>query len=60
MRRVLVTAVIVGAFLVLVSGGGEHASADPAITGYPDSMATLGDSISRAFDADPSMFGEQL
>ena len=60
MMRLLGAGLLIGALFLLAQGSGDRASADPAITGYPDSMATLGDSISRAFDADPSMFGEQL
>jgi lysophospholipase L1-like esterase len=49
--------------LVAAIGGSSHsrrAEADAPVVGYPNSIASLGDSITRAFDADPSMFGEQL
>jgi lysophospholipase L1-like esterase len=60
MLRLLGTSLLVGVLCVFAGASSQHASADPAITGYPDSMATLGDSISRGFDADPGTFGEQL
>jgi lysophospholipase L1-like esterase len=55
----LTVAILLGV-LVMASGAVQTrlAGADPAITGYPDSFAVLGDSISRAYDADGS-FGEQ-
>ena len=45
---------VAGAFaLALLAGLGAsgRAEADPAITGYPDSIASLGDSITRAVDS---------
>jgi hypothetical protein len=50
---------IVGLFalgLLAVLGASHPASADPAITGYPDSIAALGDSITRAVDS--AAFGD--
>ena len=32
--------------------GTATASADPAVTGYPGSIAATGDSITQAYDAD--------
>ena len=48
----------------LLAGAGDAVSSSRAeasgpVTGYPHAMASLGDSITRAFDADPSIFGEQ-
>lgn len=60
MLRLLWAGLLIALLCVIAGGRSQRASADPAITGYPDSMATLGDSISRAFDADPNTFGEQL
>ena len=58
MRRGLVVAAIVLAVGVLASGAdGPTASADPAVTGLPDSMAALGDSITQA--ANSAGFGDQ-
>ena len=59
--RWLVAALALSVLLVAAgsAGGARRAAADPAITGYPNSMDSLGDSISRGFDADPTMFGEQ-
>lgn len=54
-------AAAIGLVLIVAAGSAAAtppAAADPAITGYPDSFAVLGDSISRAFDADGT-FGEQ-
>jgi lysophospholipase L1-like esterase len=57
-------AAVLALSVLLVAAGSavrpQSASADPAIVGYPNSIASLGDSITRAFDADPTMFGEQL
>ncbi len=46
--------VVIAALAVLAGAGanGQRAEADPAITGYPDSIASLGDSISRAVNSD--------
>jgi lysophospholipase L1-like esterase len=52
----LLTVVLLGAGRAIHSSRTE---ASGPITGYPHAMASLGDSITRAFDADPSTFGEQ-
>ena len=49
----LVLAVFVAALCALAV---PFAVADPALTGYPDSMASTGDSITRAFNTCPSAF----
>jgi lysophospholipase L1-like esterase len=38
----------------------SRAEASGPLTGYPHAMASLGDSITRGYDADPGTFGEQL
>jgi lysophospholipase L1-like esterase len=60
--RWLAAVLILGVLLVAAGAAvrTRSASAGSAIVGYPDSIASLGDSITRAFDADPTMFGEQL
>ncbi len=46
------TALVVLLLLTAVAAVPAAASADPAVTGYPSSMAALGDSITRGYDAD--------
>ncbi|MEX1195700.1 MAG: SGNH/GDSL hydrolase family protein [Dehalococcoidia bacterium] len=52
MRARLLVAAVALVVLTLVGGVREDAGADPAITGYPDSIAGLGDSITRAVNSD--------
>jgi lysophospholipase L1-like esterase len=48
MRVAAALAAVLG--LVLLAVGRAPASADPQVTGYPDSIASLGDSITQAMD----------
>jgi lysophospholipase L1-like esterase len=50
--------VSVSVLLVALAAGGPN-GASGATAGVPNSMASLGDSITRAFDADTSSFGDQ-
>jgi lysophospholipase L1-like esterase len=47
-RMIRLRLILVVVFLVLAVAPG--AAAEPAVTGYPDSMASTGDSITRAFN----------
>jgi lysophospholipase L1-like esterase len=58
MHRILLALTVLGLLAGFASGRPDGAAADPAIVGYPDSMAALGDSITRAFNANGT-FGEQ-
>lgn len=46
------TALVVLALLAAAAAVPASASADPVVTGYPSSIAALGDSITRGYDAD--------
>lgn len=48
--RLLVT--LIGLAVLAGAGGGRDAGADPAVAGYPGSIAALGDSITRAVNSD--------
>ena len=56
-RRIGFAALVLSAAVLLVSSRGPDVSADPAVTGLPDSIAALGDSITRAANSDA--FGDQ-
>jgi lysophospholipase L1-like esterase len=58
MRIWLVTAIAAALLAGIVVAGSGDAQASGPIVGYPNSMASLGDSITRAMDADGS-FGDQ-
>jgi hypothetical protein len=56
--RVRLLAGLLGAVVITALGAGARdAHSDPAITGYPDSIAGLGDSITRAVNSDA--FGDR-
>ena len=52
MRLRLTMAVAALVMLAAAGAGQQRAEADPAISGYPDSIASLGDSITRAVNSD--------
>ena len=58
MRIWIVGSLAVALIAIVGVGASPHARASGPIAGYPDSMASLGDSITQAMDADGS-FGNQ-
>ncbi len=58
--RLLIGALALTLLTAIGLSHSRSAQADSPVVGYPNSIASLGDSITRAFDADPTMFGEQL
>ncbi len=47
------------AVTVVAAAGTGGAAADPEKTGYPNSMASLGDSITQAVNPGPLLLGNQ-